>query len=250
MKKFIKTTGLVVFPLFYSAAFVSCGETYEQESEKLPAFENNFQHIPGKIVRWNDGDTPIVDFGDNELLKGQFSIRISGIDTPEKKLKDTEITPLEYEYAQKATEFAENLLPKGSEVMLVFEGSEPKTSYNRKVGWIFYKDKNKENSWLNYSAEIVRQGLSFPNLDNASEVSFKENIWYTEGIKLWNAFHQAWNKHLNIFEGVNNEGELLERSSQIYKSRGVPKHSPFLKSEEDNILVRHLENKRKEKEEK
>ncbi|WP_436358784.1 thermonuclease family protein [Mycoplasma sp. 480] len=246
MKKIIKATSLVVFPYIAIPFVVSCNNNeakYFKESTDLPPFEK----LNAKIVKWKDGDTPVLDFGDNQTIEGQQSIRVAGIDTPEKNLgKDHKIDDFEKSWAEKASKFGENTLPPGTEVTFIY-GSKVTRSYERVVGWIFYK---QNNIWKDYSVEIIREGLTLPNIKKAWDVSFKTNVEYYEGIKMWNAFYNAIENHRNFYQNINSESELYEFAQKVYKSRGVPQYQAFLKSTEDNVLSRHKTNVDNEESEK
>ncbi len=120
------------------------------------------------VSRIVDGDTVI---GNNE------SIRLLGINTPEKKEK----------YYSEAKEFLEKRILNKT-VQLKF-GKERKDLYNRTLAYIFLDNKN-------INLEIVENGLAnyyFP---------FEKDIYYTE-------FQKAWNKCLQ------NEKNLCEKSKDI-----------------------------------
>ncbi|WGI36763.1 thermonuclease family protein [Mesomycoplasma lagogenitalium] len=239
-----KTTLMVVFPMFGTFSVVSCqkeDEKYLKESDQLPSYEGIIKHIDATIISWADGDTVTIDAGTGQLVEGRQRIRLVGIDTPEKGLnKDGVYVESEGEeklMAEQATNFAKELLPAGTKVKFVFSGRRPAQSYERIVGWIFYEDPQDSGKWKNYSAEIIRQGLTAPNLaDWKEKMSDISQVEYYEAIKLWNAFYEAWNNNRGMYKNAKNQQELISQFEKYYGERGVPSHLGFYKETEDNIL--------------
>ena len=95
--------------------------------------------IKGTVTRIKDGDTFVFVAQDST----QHTIRVSGIDCPEKK----------QDFGSIATEFTSNaLLGKQAEIFI-----QNKDQYGREVAVVFYGDNFKTN----LSKELLRNGLAW-----------------------------------------------------------------------------------------
>ncbi|MBN3534891.1 thermonuclease family protein [Mycoplasma procyoni] len=243
MKFKLKTTllPLVVFPIA-TVSLYSCNkyEKAEETAYEIPTADGVIKSKDATIVRWVDGDTPVIQFDDQSFFKGNKNIRIELIDTPEKGVpKDgtyEKTEGLEHEWAEKATKFGETTLPAGSKVKYVYSGSEPSQSYDRIVGSLYYQKPN-DSKWYNYGIEMIRAGLTLPNVIDKAYFKSSSRIEFYEGGKIWNAFHYAWANGVGFYKGVPyDEKRLSEEMDKIYGKRGTPKFQAFLSSTEENVL--------------
>lgn len=219
------------------------------EDDVLPD-EKNVTILDAEIVEWKDGDTPVIKINDSEF-DGLYNLRIELIDTPEKGLKKgnayVKSTGLEKTYADRATEFAKRILPKGTKIKYVYSGKgTPGRSYERITGLIFF---GRDKHYKNYSVELVKAGLSLPNSNKQGmiKMNYPQNIEYTELIKIAKAYQQSKNNRFGIWEQLNRSSELTF-IKEIYNLRGNP---PILdifdENAEDNIFLRHQTNQQKRK---
>ena len=106
--------------------------------------------VEAKVTKYLDGDTIKVTLTNGFII----SVRLLLIDSPEyKKAKiDQQL------YGYEALEFAKENLKIGDIVYLEFEGDVIKDKYDRRLAYLWYKDK--EGKFLLYNEEIVRVGLS------------------------------------------------------------------------------------------
>ncbi|MEA4134365.1 thermonuclease family protein [Mycoplasma sp. 2704] len=126
-----------------------------------------------KVISVSDGDTAtVVALEDKKMIntsitKGsKYTIRYSGIDTPEKAVSSTLSCPFEYGFALLSSKFGKQILfnddPNSefynvkNEVKIGFtSGSD---SYGRLTADIFFG----EDFGYSYNAEITREGLTLP----------------------------------------------------------------------------------------
>ncbi|MFU2193221.1 thermonuclease family protein [Mycoplasma sp. 4079] len=137
-----------------------------------PAIAN--RTFRGEVVRVSDGDTADVVALETktlasgvEIVKGErYSIRYSGIDTPEKKVDKLNSAPFELGFALLSSKFGEGVLfakdrnsefyNVKNEVRVGFVNG--RDSFNRIVGDIFFG----EGFQYSYNTEITRYGLTLP----------------------------------------------------------------------------------------
>ena len=100
----------------------------------------------GTVVRIIDGDTLVVS-----INNGDHTIRLLNIDTPETKDPNQPVECL----GPQATEYLEDLLPKGTQVRLEFD-AERHDKYGRTLAGVFAPDGSLVN------ASIAREGLGIP----------------------------------------------------------------------------------------
>ncbi len=130
MKRFIVTTIILLILSVATAA------AWPRRSAKPP------KYINGVVQRVVDGDTVKVDDG-----KKIHTVRLYGIDTPEKEFKGRWKTQ---PYALEATAFATKFV-KGQPVTIVTRGS---GAYGRTIGEVFVDGRS-------LNRELVRAGLAW-----------------------------------------------------------------------------------------
>ncbi len=177
-----------------------------------------------KLLRWSDGDTPLIQFyqADNpdQLSSETSSIRIEGIDTPEKtKVVDNNMRvpsdQTELMYAEQATKFAQKTIPEGSNVYFWYAGSK---SYNRLVGTIYYDFNPVKKTAINYGSKVVLNGLAIPLIKSVNDLLDTNSETYVATWPIGIAANIAILDKLNIWS-LNND--LSKSLKSIYQVRGV-----------------------------
>ncbi|VEU59619.1 thermonuclease family protein [Mesomycoplasma neurolyticum] len=219
---------LIVSLPITTIAFVSC-----QSYKSIPETKFDIEKIKGisaikaTISKWTDGDTAEIEFSENKNFASpglKKNIRIEFIDTPEMGIKSDgnykKTEGIEREWAEKVTEYAKEILPKGKELLYVFSGTKPIGSYNRIVGSFYYKDDS--GKWINYSTEIIAAGLSIPTYDTES-FGDDSKIGFYEAPKAWKAFNEAWKNQRGFYKGIKylDYESLLKKLESIYGKHGA-----------------------------
>ncbi|QZX49174.1 thermonuclease family protein [Mycoplasma sp. E35C] len=237
-KKIMLFTGLIgVLSPIISSCGNSSHKTTNAEVNKLEYWEDQknqlLVHLPdyeienlqkAQISYWRDGDTPeIILYNEKGNLSGAaLAVRIQGIDTPEKTRVDNKdikkrvpADQPELKYAELASQEAESLLPKGTDVWFRSTGGK---SYDRLVGTIYYDFNPKEKTAKNFSAYMVEKGLAIPLIDNVADLSNKSNglLISTKPIAI------ATNIAVLAKRNIWSEDENLSVSiTKVYKIRGA-----------------------------
>lgn len=194
------------------AAVVSCGSSSKTNFDKTYTFEkidwSRLQYEDVTINSWTDGDT----FNCTNEKGETYNVRIENIDTPESHTQENgawvDTVGLEHEYAIKAYEFGQKVIPVHTKARLALQTGQ---SYNRKVASVFYGD----NFSKNYEVDILKQGLAMPFVDSAGlylKMSSAAGILYYLGLPLGDAFNYAKNHHLGLM------GASLEEVLKIHGS--------------------------------
>lgn len=215
-------------------------DRYQGLAYSLPPKENTFTSLDATIVRWNDGDTPTISLNYPGWPK-TINVRIKDIDTPEKGKKEgnryTKTSGLEYEYATKATEFAEKLIPVNSKVTFVFSGQHKK-SYERFVGSILI---GHDGIYRNYSVESNQAGLSVTTGDYR-KVSDKTSTEFYWGLAQSAVIENAINKQYGFYKLLNSDTStknILQMMADVFQTRGTGNLLTFIKTPEtkdENII--------------
>lgn len=164
--------------------------------------------VEAKIVGWADGDTPkfVITkkptlWRDNDAYVEKFnnqtklSLRIQGIDTPEKNVGPKESTPFEHQYAELSTAFGENNIPIGTPIRIFLNGQD---TFGREVGDFFFGEGFK----YSYSVSITNAGLTLPLVTDHEVISNYKNKTMVDHytlIPLANAFNTAFIKRRGYF---------------------------------------------------
>lgn len=236
MKKQFKSKKLLWFSLPVIAlpviTFIACSSDSNWiGSFVVPEVKNNFTNDDwkvanlsaiAKIKNWKDGDTVDVSLKyDNVDGWEDATIRITGLDTPESRVrKDNKWVKTEepeLTYANNAHKFAETLLPKGTEIKIWLDGTDRnpnKDSYGRVLGSIFYG----ENYSKSYTIQVIAEGWSIPQLDSKyiKEYYRSEYLLADEAAK---AFNFAWYNKKGIHAKRNDNS--FNYLNDLYKTRGV-----------------------------
>lgn len=184
--------------------------------------KNNLQKA--KLLRWTDGDTPVIQFyqADNpdQLSNETSSIRIEGIDTPEKtRVADNNVRvpsgEPELKYAEAATQFAQRTIPEGSDVYFWYSGSK---SFNRLVGTIYYGFDPAKKTAINYGAQVVLNGLAIPLIKSVTSLLDQNSEIYVSTRPIGIAANLAILNKMNIW---SLDSDLNKSLKNIYNVRGV-----------------------------
>ena len=187
-------------------------------------YDNQKLFREGTIIKWFDGDTPLVSIKDPQTSKtSEISIRVASIDTPEfhdpnahDAKKKGNIQPYEIEWAKKAKEWAEEEVPEGSKIKIYSDGTK---SYDRLVGSIFYNKSGETGFNENFSVNIISAGFSFPLVSEDQVLNGYMNDWNIHhyiSIPLYYAWKQAKQSKVELF-GLSEQD--LEKA---YKMHGIP----------------------------
>jgi len=156
---------LLVLLSIYYPKFTGEAVSDNQEYEKENCFVN-------RVI---DGDT---------LICGNQTIRLLGINTPEKKMP----------YYQEAKDYLKQIENKSVEILRDFEDTD---KYDRKLRYIFY-----ENELIN--AEILQEGLAtsfmLEGLKYEDKFRNTENYAKNKGIRLWEKSHDECSSCINLLE--------------------------------------------------
>ncbi|UUD36865.1 Uncharacterised protein [Mycoplasmopsis californica] len=192
----------------------------------------------GEIVRWKDGDTAEVKVlsiqpGVSDINVGEtYTIRLAGIDTPEKGVgsgADYKKSPKwEHQFAELATKFAVNTLPSKTVVRLFLDGKGV-DKFNRIPADIFFgKDFN-----ISYNTEIVRNGWCLPfSGGNKSENTIKGTLKYYTFFEMAKAMKFAKENRLGLFQDFANEKTI---ATKVYLTRSNTGYHTFMEEDEDLI---------------
>ncbi|WP_036452714.1 thermonuclease family protein [Mycoplasma buteonis] len=177
----------------------------------------------------------VFNFKDN-----QITIRLAGIDTPEKAVgdnkKSVESSPFEYQFALLSTIYAQKTFPVGRKVRIFI--SSTSDAYKRVVGDIFYG--NEDNKFdVSYSVEITKAGYTFPYAanTNAWENDLAEENSYESVVypAIYNAFNEAIEKRNGYFKWLGSGDNLKFAESYIYDSKTNTAWTPFWSGSENNV---------------
>lgn len=176
--------------------YVEKGETYEVE-----------------VTAVTDGDTIDVSFGPGAV----DTVRLLGIDSSE--LPPTPVKPEEWtgidgedhlrEWAERATEFAEERVSVGDTVELTFDEVEPtRGEYGRLLSYVRYDSTGDGSTDADFNAEAVRQGYArvySSGFGRHDEFAAMEDEAFEEGRGVWEK------SDIGSLEGYRNDdfGELL-----------------------------------------
>ncbi|OYD26744.1 hypothetical protein EI74_0519 [Mycoplasma testudineum] len=252
MKKLFLTVGLLSTSLIFPIAAISCnndtrGDSTIDESKTVikPVDWSKFEgkYYDGTIVRWADGDTfrfVVTSETDNSMVLRngkEYSVRISSIDTPEKNVQGTQSGEIEFRFANMSSDFGLSQIPVGNAVRIVTDGSR---SFERIVGEVFYDKDGSTGFAYNYSNEIVKAGLTFPNASGIlTNSQFNPNsIEYYTYIPMGYSFIYAQQQRKGFFNEVsgNTIEERYNAVRNIYKLRGEPNPGYFLATTRNNVF--------------
>ncbi|QMT98557.1 thermonuclease family protein [Mycoplasma tullyi] len=184
--------------------------------------KNNLQKA--KLLTWRDGDTPVIQFykadKPDELSNETSSIRIEGIDTPEKtRVTDNNVrvpsSQPELKYAEEATKFAEKTIPEGTDVYFWYSGAK---SFNRLVGTIYYGFDPAKKTAINYGAQVVLNGLAIPLIKSVTSLLDQNSEIYVATRPIGIAANLAILNKLNIW---SLDSDLNKSLKDVYNVRGV-----------------------------
>lgn len=186
-------------------AAISCGSS-EKESLGLSTYENawdNGQSGPhlskasyydATVKHWVDGDTLNITKKtgnkDEEIV-----IRVRNIDTPEinhNHAGSATVDAAEEAWGNKATDLAKSLIPVGSKIRIVTNGTE---TYGRIVGSVFFGKKFERN----LEVELLMAGLALPTMKNADTVGHSWDANYYIGLDLARAYNYAVSHKIGLF---------------------------------------------------
>lgn len=181
--------------------------------------------VEAKIAYWADGDTPkFIITQEPNLLKNNdsymeyfknkttLSLRIQGIDTPEKNVGRNFVSkPFEHQYAELSTDFGVNNIPTGTPIRIFLNGRD---TFGREVGDFFFGD----NFQYSYAVSITNAGLTLPLVNESAFTFYKnpENVDHYTLIPIANAFNTAIAKRRGFFINFHTPFSV---SSTIYLAK-------------------------------
>ncbi|MXR06166.1 thermonuclease family protein [Mesomycoplasma flocculare] len=241
---------------------------YQWKDEEKIKFKNEilpdktyFEIISAQVEKWTDGDTVTLKALNSDKLPPIFNARLESIDTPEVGKKDGQgnyqkTKGLEGEYAQKAKNFAEKILPNKSIISFLFPKTGAARSYDRYVGSIYF---GHDGFFKNYAVEIVKAGLAIPILQSGlAAINNESSIYSYVSIKQAAALENSINKKFGFYENLKDTKfvTITNMIKSVYKARGVGAIDNFLVlgdiNKDKNVFDWYefgLEQKRKQKHE-
>ncbi|WP_051586195.1 hypothetical protein [Mycoplasmopsis lipofaciens] len=202
----------------------------------------------GEIQYWKDGDTPVIKIlslpnnnnGDIGNVEDLVTIRVQGIDTPEKAVGGNPASPLEYSFAEMSTKFGTTNLPgkdkenhsnnnqPGTRVRVFYNG---KDTYGRVTGDIFFGNQFNHS----YSVAIVRMGLTLPYADtiDLSSISNDQLLQHYTYYLMGKAMKHAQDKKLGFFKNFNTPRGV---STVIYKKKPHNRYMIFTENNTPNVF--------------
>ncbi|MGV1736133.1 hypothetical protein ACNI7E_03510 [Mycoplasmoides pneumoniae] len=248
-------TGLLL--LAVAPILTACTRDYTTKNEFQLTTAQQAKLKPATIEYWRDGDTPEINYASEERRKeaeqkskenakkedkkeekktedsqdsssastqvrsSKHGLRIYGIDTPEKHVSSKgDSTGDEKIEAEKASNYAEKLIPKGSTVWV---WSLNTYSYDREVGALFFKSNPKQTFFQSFEVAMVEAGHAIPiagtglNLIADPELSADDPLSVI-GLQLANAANKAYNAKINIW---SHDTDGYRSLTAVYKLRGA-----------------------------
>ncbi|VEU77913.1 hypothetical protein [Mycoplasmopsis columbinasalis] len=210
--------------------------------------------VEAEILAWADGDTisdfKIISEPDKSVKSGLWDlwkedssnerkpdsgsrkIRLINIDTPEKAVDKTIAPPFEFQYAKKATDFAESNFGPGQKYnrgRIWFTGDKDK--YNRWTAEFFFGDKFQ----YAYSVEILNHGWTLPFNEETAPVANLHNFESNKYTLLpaANAFNSAIANRRGMFHDFPHPAGA---ANAIYRLKPSSDYERFLPTNENNIF--------------
>ncbi|MFV8468960.1 thermonuclease family protein [Mycoplasma sp. MV126] len=192
-----------------------------------------------KVLSVADGDTCTVRaLEDNQFLGvkagDKYTIRYSGIDTPEKAVGSKISSAFEYGFALMSTHFGDAILnvhnnPKsefnnfGDSIYVGFATAGGKDTFGRLTADIFFG----ENGKYSYNVEITRAGFTLPLADSAWESTIKNPESYAHLFypQIAQALREATQNQRGFFNYFATAGDIAK---YVYIAKENNAYYPFL----------------------
>lgn len=186
-----------------------------------------------EILSWNDGDTPKVKYYDpNKKVTVEETIRIQGVDTPEKAV-GKKIAPIfEKRFAEKSSEFAEVNLPPGTKVRFIYSNRD---AFKRIVAHLFWGEKNGHKYVYEYSAAITRFGFTLPYADGTELINMigADKTQHYTFLQIGEAFEAAMAEKTGFFKCLSDPDDI---SRYVYLLKRNGKYTIFQKKSNSNVF--------------
>ncbi|BAP00976.1 hypothelical protein [Mycoplasmopsis californica HAZ160_1] len=262
--KILCGVSLLAIPVQTFTISAACTKTYWDFRFDTSKTETTSRLVKAEITRHKDGDTFDVEISEDkgDFKKGQeITIRLAGIDTPEKSVDGRIPDPNELKWGEKASKFGKDTLPLGKPVYL-FVGE--KDGFGRTTADIFFNPKidklptdangqkihplTLDMPLSSYSVEITRAGLTLPYEQDKSKINTYYRIyeygliWYTYNA-LGLALKDAYENGRGFYSGWLWWRKTPADFSKVYKIKPLGNAwKPFWYKEKKSVFTKIEQN--------